>query len=428
MMSTMVNPLQQCMNDSDIAAFNFTTAPPAMALMRSTAASSDASPILLSFPPMLRARSHSSALASSMALLYPTLDHLVQSCTITVVVYLHNILLLALAYFCMRAKKKSLLFILFTWLITLPWVCDNYWHTSVTERQLISYITVVLHGFRLLRVMGGMLPEEAQTNFLSYMMFCTLPGELKISESGTLCRAPRGELIRRYLPAWLFHTLCLYLMGYVHQLATMFLPSIGNNSLDVFAFPHTIIDAGSLYIAAAYGSFFGCMVCALFGYDSELPFMLPWQAQTFRELWGKRWNRSVQVHLNRIFFVPLHRKGWPGVGGFCAFAYSAVFHEYIWWFNFRSDYRFGENTKFFMLMYAICCVEQKCSKIFKIDIARPVRMVVVAATCIFFSRLVTATCHRAGAFVDIGSYFPRIVHTQAGEVHVRALQHSHPEF
>ena len=168
---------------------------------------------------------HTSAIASSLALLYPTVDAALQTGIITIVVFLHNVALLSLAFCCMKANKRILIMGLFIWLALFPWVLDHYWHTNVTERQIMSYMTVVLHGFRLLRVWGGMLPKEATESFVNYMMYCALPGELKVSDDGRLVKAPRGVLLRRFVPCWLFHTLCLYLMAsYGHQLAVFFLP------------------------------------------------------------------------------------------------------------------------------------------------------------------------------------------------------------
>lgn len=378
------------------------------------AASSVMSPPVVNLP---RPRVHTSAIASSLALLYPTVDAALQTGIITIVVFLHNVALLSLAFCCMKANKRILIMGLFIWLALFPWVLDHYWHTNVTERQIMSYMTVVLHGFRLLRVWGGMLPKEATESFVNYMMYCALPGELKVSDDGRLVKAPRGVLLRRFVPCWLFHTLCLYLMAsYGHQLAVFFLPKQFTGVLDPWALPYAVVDVSSLYIAAAYGSLFGCVVCSFFGYDSEVPFILPWHASTFRELWGKRWNRCVQVHLNRIFFVPFRNRGMPAIGGFCAFLYSAVFHEYIWWFNFRENYRFGENSVFFISMYFICAGEAQMakSKFAKMQIPRWFRNAVVAFVCVYSSRFVTSSCHRANSFADIGNYFPRVVYDPTG--------------
>jgi hypothetical protein len=201
----------------------------------------------------------------------------------------------------------------------------------------------------MLRVWGGMLPNEATESFVNFMTFTSLPGEIKCSADGKLVKAPRGVLLRRFVPCWLFHTLLLYLLNYLHQIAQAVLPRKFDGILDPISIPYAAVDVMSLYIAAAYGSLLGCVVCAFFGYDPETPFHLPWHAVeehfcknvvknnrtktsksnqnrklffkngkiakickkkvTFREMWGKRWNRSVQLHLNRIFFVPLKNRG-----------------------------------------------------------------------------------------------------------------------
>ena len=113
----------------------------------------------------------------------------------------------------------------------------------------------------------------------------------------------------------------------------------------------------------------------------------------------------------------------PAIGGFCAFLYSAIFHEYMWWFNFRENYRFGENLVFFLTMYFICAGEAQIakSKFGNVDIPKRFRNAVVAFVCIYSSRFVTASCHRTDSFADIGNYFPRIVYHPTGAHGLLAL-------
>ena len=115
--------------------------------------------------------------------------------------------------------------------------------------------------------------------------------------------------------------------------------------------------------------------------------------------------------------------GMPAIGGFCAFLYSAIFHEYMWWFNFRENYRFGENLVFFLTMYFICAGEAQIakSKFGNVDIPKRFRNAVVAFVCIYSSRFVTASCHRTDSFADIGNYFPRIVYHPTGAHGLLAL-------
>ena len=96
------------------------------------ATSSAISPPVVSLP---RPRVHASALASSIALLYPTVDATLQTVFITIVVFLHNVILLSLAYVCMKANKRFLIMGLFIWLALFPWVLDEqFYHTNVEER------------------------------------------------------------------------------------------------------------------------------------------------------------------------------------------------------------------------------------------------------------------------------------------------------
>jgi len=83
------------------------------------------------------------------------------------------------------------------------------------------------------------------------------------------------------------------------------------------------------------------------------------ESRSFKETWGTRWNRPVNVLLKRSVYIPSRKSGLsPKASAVLTFFASGLLHEYNFLtHNDRSVIRPGEITMFFLLMGALMIAE-----------------------------------------------------------------------
>jgi low affinity Fe/Cu permease len=72
----------------------------------------------------------------------------------------------------------------------------------------------------------------------------------------------------------------------------------------------------------------GSLCCLLAGYSLPVLHRTPIAARSVGEFWGQRWNIIVSAWLRTFVFWPLARRGIAGIGVFCCFLVSGVFHAW----------------------------------------------------------------------------------------------------
>ncbi|HLX68224.1 MAG TPA: MBOAT family protein [Verrucomicrobiae bacterium] len=89
-------------------------------------------------------------------------------------------------------------------------------------------------------------------------------------------------------------------------------------------------------VAILYGAadfvFAACSLGALAaGYSSPLLHRTPIAARSVGEFWGQRWNMIVSAWLRTFVFLPTARVAGVGLGLFCCFIVSGIFHAGPMW-------------------------------------------------------------------------------------------------
>lgn len=118
-----------------------------------------------------------------------------------------------------------------------------------------------------------------------------------------------------------------------------------------------------LYLFAAFCLDFSALGnTVLTGVHMEPGFMNPLlQSRSLTQAWGTRWNKPVQLLLQRSVYTPLRQRGWRrSTAALATFIASGWLHEYNFYVHNAPHYEPGHATLFFVLM-GLCMLGEEAA-------------------------------------------------------------------
>lgn len=263
-----------------------------------------------------------------------------------------------------------------------------------------SFFCGWLFAFKVLEVVSGRELYD-KVSFRQFIMMITLPVNLEIFSTQASSVGVAGtESLKKLIPSFASKLL----VGY----GTFYYIWANNYKLDPPLWQSIVFTvAVYTFLGGMYDLVAICYLAVneiLYRVTGRrrdrlfLHFDAPFIAMTPREFWSRRWNLVIRDLLYRAVFIPsdwicsnwlsMPRRTSKLVSGFLVFLVSGLVHEWILFTScaYRSEFRFGYQTTFFLVSSLVCALEATClpAKWYHTTATRlPLRIALTACTMIF---------------------------------------------
>lgn len=221
--------------------------------------------------------------------------------------------------------------------------------------------------FKSLNVAFGTYPEGADGDLLTWLLWFAMLPEPAFAK-GKLSKASREEVTTKVREMLLKIIVLFFLLTILMQGSPPYFQlRKEDDGISTFEWFWAIHINGFFHLWLLYAFFSFCLDFSMImnfalsgGVRMEPAFCNPLLgSRSFKETWGTRWNRPVNLLLKRTVYIPALKSGFCNkvMATVLTFLASGLLHEYNFSIHNHRSYRPGEVTAFFILMGLVMVVE-----------------------------------------------------------------------
>jgi hypothetical protein len=221
---------------------------------------------------------------------------------------------------------------------TLPFLMSTFGFSSFFKNIAFAFELYPLGAKR-----------DLQTWLLWYV---SLPEPLFVE--GKLAPLRDGELLEQ---VWIFVQRIVALSAVITILTINETPFGPDMTMIMF---NAMVYLWLIYTFASCCLEVGVLLLMLQGYKAEATFDNPLLgSRSYRECWGTRWNKPVQLFLKRTVYIPARKCGiGPFPAALLVFGASGLLHEYNFFIHNNTAYEPGHAMVFFLYVGILMIAEE----------------------------------------------------------------------